>query len=127
MIKTIILDTNFIIECLKNKMYYEELITGEIPGARIVVPEEVINELRKIKENNHNKTKDREAAALAMKIAEKHEMIKLGKKYVDKGIIEYCKKHENIIVATIDKRLKKELKEKAKVITLRGRKGLIVE
>ena len=73
------------------------------------------------------KIKDREAALVGMKIAERYKKIDVGGRYVDKGIIEYCTEKKGVTVATIDKKLKRMLRDKATVITIQGRKNIKIE
>ncbi len=135
----IILDTNFLITCIKQKIYFEEQIKELIPGAEITVPTQVKNELRKIAGDKGRKYKveDREAASLALQITENMKIINLNGKYADRGIINYCEKNSadsadkssKIYVATIDEELIRKLKEQEKVgiIRIRGKKRLVVE
>lgn len=78
--RQVLLDTNFIISCIKNKIdFFSEL---ESNGIEILIPEEVIAELKGLKQE------------LALKLLEKNKFrkIKLNAKIVDKGIINYAKK-----------------------------------
>ncbi|MBS3074662.1 hypothetical protein J4447_04415 [Candidatus Pacearchaeota archaeon] len=129
----IILDTNFIITCAKQKIYFEEEIKELIPTAEIVVPLQVKNELRRITEGrtgaNYN---DRRNAELALRLISKFREIKLKGKYVDNGIVEHCgrntdSKSDKIFVATIDARLARKVKSIANVIKIRKMKKLMIE
>jgi len=116
----IILDTNFILSAVKNKL---DFMDAEKYGF-LVLPQEVIKEIRKIKEKGEKR--ERDVSSLALKIIEKSERIKrikLGNKNVDKGIIDYADRRK-VIVATLDKELKKKLRGKARIITIRARKKL---
>ncbi len=111
--KKIILDTNFIISCIRNKIdFFEELVEYHI-----LIPKQVLNELKKLN------------AELALKILERNKksflVIDFKKRYVDKGIINYVKKDPKVIVATIDRELKKKLKNPKMVI--RNKKKLVIE
>lgn len=111
----ILLDTNFIITSVKQKLDFQEKIL-EL-GAEIVIPEEVIEELKKISEKKDEKGKDKDSAKLALEIIKKNnfQKIKLNNSNVDNGIVDYAKKN-NIIVATLDKELKKRTGGKILVI-----------
>jgi rRNA-processing protein FCF1 len=121
MVKKVILDSSFIISAAKKKIDIFE----EIPfmGIKIVVPDEVIAEIEGVK-NSKQKLKEREGAELALKIlgANKYESVKLGKSYVDNGLRKYAKEHPSVIIATLDKQLKKDIPNYLMVI--RGEKKL---
>jgi uncharacterized protein len=107
--KKILLDTNFIINCVKQKIdFFEEI---KLLGFKIIIPENVIREIEKIK-NSKQKQYNREAANLALRILEKseYERIKFKKRNVDKAIKDFVDSENNIIVATLDKELKNKIK-----------------
>lgn len=101
----IILDTNFIISCLRNNIQlFDE-------AYNFIVPYEVIDELKKIKENKESKIKDREASILALELIKKSkvEKVRLGgdDEYdVDFGIIKLAKE-KGYVVASLDKELRR--------------------
>ena len=119
--KQAILDTNFIISCIRNKIdFFEEI---KFMGMQILIPKQVITELKKIavsKKSNSLK----EEAKISLEILEKNlfKEIDIKKRYVDKGIVNYAKKNKDIIVATLDRELKNKIKN-AKLI-IRGKKKL---
>ena len=118
----VILDTNFIMTCLKEKIDF----TDAEKFGRVVIPEQVIDELEK--KSKEGKVKDRDNAKLALDIIKKKklEIIKLERKFVDAGIKRYVSDSQDIIVATLDKELKKAVKGKAKILTIRARKKLML-
>ena len=115
----IILDTSFIISCINKKIDFLAELGELLPGYEVVVPEEVLRELERVGEDKKAKFKDRETAKLGIKLLSKVKKIKLGKKYVDAGIVEHVREHNEDYVATIDKELKKQLK---RVIIIRRRR-----
>ena len=121
MVKKVILDSSFIISAVKNKIDIFE----EIPfmGLIIIVPEEVVAEIEKVK-NSNQKLKEREGAELALKIlrVNKYESVKLGKSYVDNGLRDYAKENPNVIIATLDRQLKKDIPNY--IMVIRGQKKL---
>ena len=126
----VILDTNFIITCLKQKIYFEEDIEELISGAEIVIPLQVITELKKISEDKNKKyrVEDRDRASLALQLTSKFREINLKGKYVDRGIIKYCRNFRNkIFVATLDAELGRMLGKNVELIKIKGLKTLIVE
>jgi len=109
--KKIILDTSFILTCVKQKIdFFEELI-----GNQILISEQVINEVKKQKTSN---------SELTLKILGKNKFkkIDIGKGHVDKRIILFAKKNPKIIVATLDRGIKKGIKNQKLII--RGKKKL---
>ena len=122
--KQTILDTNFILTCIKQKIDFFEDIRFE--GIQIIIPKQVINEIKKIADSKQ-KLKFRENAKLALKLLEKNKFkkIDLGKGHVDKRIINYSKDNKNIIVATLDKELKNKIKN-LKLVIRRKKKLEIV-
>ena len=104
----IILDTSFILTCLKQKIdFFEELV-----GEEILIPIQVINEIKRF----DNK--------LALRLLEKNKFqkIDLGKGHTDKRIIKLAKENPNVIVATLDKEIKNKTKNQKLII--RGKKKL---
>ena len=122
----IILDTNFIISCVREKIDFLDILEFGKP----VIPELVIEELEKLELEERGK--DREIVKLAMKILNKRKsefrLIKLEKKFVDAGIkvlVDKSFKEGNIIgVATLDRGLKSSISEKARIFSLISRKKL---
>ena len=108
--KSALLDTNFILTCIKQKIdFFEEL---RFMGFEIIIPDRVIDELKKLKQT------------LALKLLEKNnfkKIILIGKD-VDNSIINYAKKNPEIIIATLDKELSNKLKNRK--IIIRGKKKL---
>ena len=119
----LILDTNFILSCLKEKIeFFDASNFGEI-----VIPIQVLEELDMLQEKGE--MKERELAELASDIISKHKgkfkVIDLSKKFVDAGILKYIQ-GKKVIVATLDAELKNKLKGKAKILVIRARKKLEV-
>lgn len=113
--KQTILDTSFILSCVRNKIdFFEELY---LMGIQILIPQEVIAEIEKFKDKKSE-------AKTALKLLEKNKFkkIKLGKGHVDKKIISYAKENSTIIVATLDREIKSKTKNQKLVI--RGKKKL---
>lgn len=119
--KKVVLDTNFILSCVKQKIDFFSYI--QLQGMEILIPEEVLGEIKKIKDKG-KKLHFRENAQLALKILEKEKFkkIKLGINDVDQGLINFAEKNKDVIIATLDRELKKEIKKPKLVI--RGKKKL---
>lgn len=114
----IILDTNFILTCVKEKV---DFLDSDKYG-ELLLPKQVIQEIKKIEKKGERR--NREDARLALKIIEKNkkelEIIDLGVHFVDVGIENYITGKE-IGVATLDLKLKNRLKNKAKILTLKAK------
>ena len=118
--KKIILDTNFILTCIRQKIDFFEDIN--LMGLQILIPEQVIQEIKRISESK-KKLKFREEAKLALELLKKSRFknINLKSRNTDNGISNYSKEHD-VIVATLDKKLKQKVKGQKLVI--RGKKKL---
>ncbi len=117
----VIVDTNFILNCIRNKFdFYEGLLEM---GFLILVPKEVIKEIQRITISSKS-LKFRDEAKLALKLISlgNHQVISCPGKYVDAGIKKYLDKHLDVFLATMDKELKKSVKNRK--IVLRNKKKL---
>jgi len=119
--KQAILDTNFILTCVKQKIDFFK----EIPemGWEILIPTQVIEEIKRVA-NSTKKLRFRDDARLAQVILEKNKFkeIDIRGKYVDRGLIKYATEHPRLIVATLDKEIKDKLRNSKLII--RGKKKL---
>lgn len=110
--KQIILDTNFIMTCIKQKIdFFQEL---KLMGIQILIPKQVIAELKKNK------------AELELLLLQKEKNffkeIDIGKGHVDKNIINYIEDKPEILVATLDKEVQSLISNQKMII--RGKKKL---
>ena len=94
----VILDTNFIISCLKRKIDFISELEGM--GFRILVPLEVMQELKDLRlEKGHA---ERGIIELALQIVEENgKKTRLGNRTVDEGLIEKGK--AGCYIATLDR------------------------
>ena len=119
--RRVILDTNFILSCIRQKIDFFE----EIPllGLQIIIPEQIIKELKKIIDSK-KKLHFKEEAKIALKLLEKNNFkkIDLKTKNVDTGIITLAKSDKDIIIATLDKEIKTRIQNQKLII--RGKKKL---
>lgn len=125
--KRVLLDTNFILACVKQKIDFFEDI--KFMGIKILIPKQVINELKKVV-NSKKKLHSRNNAEIALKILEKEknsfkkiDLLNYGKN-TDKRIKNFADKNENLIVATLDRELKSKMKNQK--LTIREKKKLEV-
>lgn len=123
----ILLDTNFILTCIKQKIDFDE-ITNEITTEKIewIIPQNVLDELGNLKDRPGMKIQDKESAKLSFEILQsiKPKIIELPGKNpnVDIKIVNYILDKPKIILATLDKGLKSRVKNK--ILTIRGKNNL---
>jgi rRNA-processing protein FCF1 len=116
----IILDANFLVYCAKQKIDYLE-----IAGEKIVLSP-IVLELEKLAKKA-GKGRDKDSAKLALSVLKKNVKkkkvkIMIGVGEADKAIIEFVKRGD--AVATMDRGLKRELKGKTKILSIRKGKKL---
>ncbi|MCK5449613.1 hypothetical protein KAI32_02005 [Candidatus Pacearchaeota archaeon] len=122
----ILLDTNFILTCIKQKIDFNS-ITNDLFDEPIewIIPQEVLDELKNIKDKKGIKILDKNSAKLSLEILQtiNHKIIKLpgNNPNVDIKIKNYISE-KKIILATLDKNLKKRVTNK--ILTIRNRKNL---
>ncbi len=92
-------------------------------GMQVIIPEQVINELKKIAESKQ-KAHNKEASVLALRLLGKNKFkkINLGKGHVDKLIIRFSKENPETIIATLDREIKRRIKTNKLII--QGKKKL---
>jgi len=118
----IVLDTNFLLYCAKYKVDFETEIDRICDFKyKIVLPKQVVNELNELSKNAI-KSKDREAASLALQIIKNFEIKKIDAKNADEAIL----KLKANVLATMDKELRKRFKNdrKGKLLLIRQKKYL---
>ena len=116
----VILDTNFILSCIAKKIDFFNLIPGM--GMKIIIPLQVMDELKKISRQGRGKFKDNAKLALAMLEKNKFGRMDLYNKNADNGIVKIAEKNPSYVIATLDRELKSRIKNHKLVI--RGNKGL---
>jgi rRNA-processing protein FCF1 len=122
----ILLDTNFVLTCAKQKIDFpniaEQIIDEKIEWQ---IPQDVINELGNLKDRKGMKRINRHAARLAFEIIEaiKPEVIQLPERNpnVDIKIVNYIL-GTDIVLATLDRNLKSRVNNK--ILTIRGKNNL---
>ena len=111
--RRVILDTSFIMTAVKQKIDFFEKLEHE--GYQIIVPEQVIRELKGL------------GSKLSLKIMEKNkfELLEIEGRDTDNAIISFAKKNPGIVVATLDAGLKKKIKNSKLVIRQKKRLEVI--
>jgi rRNA-processing protein FCF1 len=125
----IVLDTNFILTCAKQGINFvslaNELIDEEIIW---IIPQDVLNELGDIKDRECTNNNDRGAIELGFELIQSisPKIIELKGKNpnVDIKIVNYLLDNKKTILATLDKDLKKRVKNK--ILSIKGKKGLVL-
>lgn len=122
----ILLDSNFLVYCAKQKIDYAEQIDNLISERHeLAVLSSVLCELKELAEKAE-KLKDKSAAVLALKILDKARGKKIRiietEKQADEAIVEFAENSEDeVMVATADKGLKRMLKNRARILTIKRR------
>ena len=122
----VILDTNFLIYCSENKVDYTAGIMEIMAeGYELVVPKQVVEELKDIAEKS-KKLSDRSAAFLALKLLEhnKINIIEARGTHADEAILNLVRMGS--IVATLDLELRKKLRN-SRIIVIKGIKKVAFE
>ena len=120
-----ILDTSFILTCIKQKIdFFDEI---KFMGIEILIPDIVIGEIKSLSEDTSKKKFNlKENAKIALKLLEKNlgsfRRINLFGKNVDKSIIKFAEENGEVLIATLDKEIKKKVKNSKLII--RGKKKL---
>lgn len=115
--KYVILDTSFILSCIRKKIdFFEEI---SFMGFKIIIPKQVIQEIKKFKDKKSE-------ARLALNILEKKgfKKVDLNSKNTDNGIIKLAKENKNYLIATLDREIKQ--KTQSQKLVIRGKKLEIV-
>jgi len=101
------LDANFIISCMRRKIDFFNELLGM--GFKIVVPRNVLQELKDIRNRAGSSHDDRMAIDMAFEIIEKNRIKKigLGSGKVDESLIKIGK--EGAYIATLDREIKRKV------------------
>ncbi len=113
--KYAVLDTNFILSCIRKKIdFFEEI---QLMGFKILIPMQVIREIKKFAESKPE-------ARLALTLINKNDFdeIDLKLKNADNGIVNLAEKNRDYVIATLDREIKSRVKNPKLVI--RGNKKL---
>ena len=124
----VLVDTNFVISCVKQRIDFEHL-AEELFDEPIewFVLEDVLRELEFVAGNKEKKAKDRAAAEFGLEILKSGSFERIdypGEGSVDKKIVSFLNEHKEFVLATLDKRLKKKVKNR--IMTIRDKKKLEV-
>jgi rRNA-processing protein FCF1 len=122
----VVLDTNFIISCIKQRLDYFSK-TNEIIEENFewVVPSGVMRELEEISKKEGGNFDDKNSAAIGLEMLRLigPKIVEVDGKYVDQAIINYIKDTDSIL-ATLDRALKKRVSNR--ILTIKDVKNLEV-
>ena len=118
----VILDTNFIISCIMKKIDF--LSQLEEKGFKVVVPLEVLQELKGLRLSSKASHEERIAidVALEMAASKRIKSITLGEGKVDDALIEKGKK--GIYIATLDSGIKRNVPNKIVIFNAKKEVGV---
>jgi rRNA-processing protein FCF1 len=127
----IIVDTNFILTCAKQKIDFFSELDKLFGIYSIIIPKQVLDELDALKNKKTLKSVERDAAELAIDLLNlrKSKIIDLKTSNVDVGIVKYLNSNQNetIVLATLDKGLIGKIKNKnVKILTIRDKKRVVL-
>ncbi|MCH8945788.1 MAG: hypothetical protein IIA85_02605 [Nanoarchaeota archaeon] len=122
--KKVILDTSFILTCVRQKIDFFEYL--ELQGFQILIPNEVIKELEKIV-GSKKKLRVRDDAELALKLLKIDSFVKidLNSRNVDKGVVKFAKEDPLMVIGTLDSEIKKRAKNPKLVIREKKRLEIV--
>lgn len=103
----ILCDTSFLLILATKKIKNLNQILVDIGNVQLVVPDIVIEEIKKLCNNENKKHSAVSALCLIKNLNKTH----LPNVYVDDALVFDIKKHGGGIIATIDKKLKKRIKK----------------
>ena len=114
----ILIDTNFILTCVKQKVDFFSIVNEGIDEkVKWLIPFEVLEELRDLSKRKDIKGADKDAAKLSLEMVKliSPEIVSIKNKNVDQGIADYIK-GKDIVLATLDKGLKNKVSNRVMVI-----------
>jgi len=118
-----LLDTNFILTSIKQKIDFFEWF--KLNGFCVIIPREIINELKMLRDRKKNLLALEAKFAFKILKKNKFKVIDLEGDNADKLIVKYAKQHPDIIIATLDKEIKDKIKNK--IVTIRQGKMLEIQ
>jgi len=113
--KEVIIDTNFILACIRQKIdFFEDL---KFMALEVKIPDRVIEELERLKEK-HDRRETRLEAEFALRLLKENDfkIIKLRQKFADRAIMFYARNNPEAIIATLDREIKDKTRNQKVVI-----------
>jgi rRNA-processing protein FCF1 len=122
----ILIDTNFILSCVKQKIDLFNQLKDILPLDEPVIPRVVIDEIEMLSKRKDMNLVERGAAEIALQLIERNN-IKILKSYgkADDFIVNYVLKN-SVYLATLDRGIKKIVKGKTRLLIIRNRKRVMI-
>ena len=118
----VICDTSFLIHLVTRRIKNIDNLDTEIGSISFVIPQVVKNELIKLQNNSEKK----QEIETTMNYIKKLKTIPINGNFADKELIEYVKNNRSI-VGTMDKALKKQIKQEGSSILSFSQDKIILE
>ena len=120
--KYAVLDTSFILSCVRKKIDF----FTEIPqmGLKVLIPLQVMDEIKKFSRQGRGTLKEEAKLALVILQNQDFKRVDLYNRVVDDGLIKLANDNPNYIIATLDREVK--VKTKNPNLIIRGEKELEV-
>ena len=123
----VLLDTNFIISCIRKKIDFISQLEGQ--GFSVVVPIEVMHELKDLKKSIKESHPDRMAIDVAFELFEKRKVKKMSlggtairKTHIDAALISKGK--DGYYIATLDNEIKRSVPNKVVILNAKNEVGV---
>ena len=119
----VILDSSFIISCVRDRIDF--LTQLEEQGFKIVVPREVMQEMKDLRMRQGSSRNDRIAIDVALEMIENSKKIKkvgIGQGKVDDALI--FKGKAGAYIATLDKEIKRQVPNRVVIFSAQGKVGI---
>lgn len=118
----VICDTNFLIHLATKRIKNIDNLDVEIGSVSFVVPEVVITELKKLQKIPEKK----QEISMTLNFIKKLKKIPISGNFADQVLLEYVKNY-NSIIGTMDKALKKQIKQAGGSIVSLSNDKIILE
>jgi len=118
----VICDTNFLIHLATNRIKNLDNLDIEIGQITFVVPQVVKNELSELEKNSEKK----QEIQSTLNYIKNFKTIPIPGSFADKEILDYVSKNK-VIVATMDKELKKQIKKNGSSIMSFSNNKIVLE
>ena len=118
----VICDTNFLIHLATNRIKNLDRISLEIGTLTFLVPNVVLSELEKLKDNPIKKSQ----STRTLEYIQKFQNIEIDGIYADEEILNHIKNNKSF-VATMDKEFKKKIKNLGSVVISFQNNNMIME
>lgn len=122
----VLLDTNFILYCLKKKIDIEEELKriNEDSLLEIIILSPIIKELEEFCSKKNKKLSDKEKTKIFLNMLKEKaidaKIIDAKQKNPDEALKIFCSKNPSVLLATFDRKLRKSVKNN--LLTIKGKR-----